>query len=73
MCSVKLCSHRSGAAACRRAVPFVVLRFVAAPHPVRARCVVNIFMPAPLRGGHFGVARSVRLSVPWRSYLGYRL
>jgi len=28
-------------------------------------------MPRPI-GGHFGIARSVRLSVPWRSCLGYR-
>ena len=29
------------------------------------------YAPA-LGGGHFGIARSVRLSVPWRSCLGYR-
>ena len=28
---------------------------------------------APRRRGHFGIARSVRLSVPWRSCLDYRL
>ena len=26
----------------------------------------------PTGGGHFGIAQSVRLSVPWRSSLGYR-
>ena len=34
-------------------------------HPTRLLC------PRPA-GGHFGTARSVRLSVPWRSCLGYR-
>jgi len=27
---------------------------------------------APAIGGHFGITRSVRLSVPWRGCLGYR-
>ena len=31
----------------------------------------TFIMPRPCRG-HFGIARSVRLSVPWRSCLGYR-
>ena len=33
--------------------------------------VVRLIMPRH-QGGQFGIARSVRLSVPWRSCLGYR-
>jgi len=33
-------------------------------------CSLDLLCPRP--GGHFGIARSVRLSVPWRSSLGYR-
>ena len=32
----------------------------------------NVVMPLALGGGHFGIARSVRLFVPLRSCLGYR-
>ena len=34
------------------------------------RVCCQFFAPRP--EGHFGIARSVRLSVPWRSCLGYR-
>ena len=34
--------------------------------------VVRLIMPRHQGGGQFGIARSVRLSVPWRSCLGYR-
>jgi len=33
---------------------------------------VSIDYYVPALGWHFGIARSVRLSVPWRSCLGYR-
>ena len=35
------------------------------------RAIATCYAPTPY-GGHFGIARSVRLSVPWRSCLGYR-
>ena len=31
----------------------------------------SLFYASALGGGHFGIARSVHLSVPWRSCLGY--
>ena len=33
---------------------------------------VSSLLLCPALGGHFGIARSVRRSVPWRSCLGYR-
>ena len=54
------------------AVAVVVLLFtVCVVVACKWRSVIPVIMPSAV-SGHFGIVRSVRLSVPWRSCLGYR-
>jgi len=54
------------------AVAVVVLLFtVCVVVACKWRSVIPVIMPSAV-SGHLGIARSVRLSVPWRSCLGYR-
>ena len=54
------------------AVAVVVLLFtVCVVVACKWRSVIPVIMPSAV-SGHFGIARSVCLSVPWRSCLGYR-
>jgi len=48
---------------CRSVLSFAIGRYDDSTDP-------SMIMPRPR--GHFGIARSVRLSVPWRSCLGHR-
>jgi len=65
-------AHVTDGAVCRAFLTLIVAQTTALQlHSPHAQSFTSTYCVAAL-GGHFGIAQSVRQSVPWRSSLGYR-